>query len=53
MKDDVYKVKDGLSMTTMAGIKVGGNAVLPKHFAGGEETFNSLVESGRIVKAKA
>lgn len=43
-------VVDGKSIVTLGGIKVGGDEVESRHFAGGDETVADLIEKGYLEK---
>ena len=44
-----YRVAEGKSITTMAGIKGPGDVVEEKHVSGGEKTLAELKEKGYLV----
>lgn len=44
----VVVVAEGKSIVTLGGIKVGGDEVEPRHFAGGDETVAELIEKGYL-----
>lgn len=44
-----YRVAEGKSVTTMAGIKGPGELVEEKHVSGGEKTLIELKEKGYLV----
>ena len=50
-KGDEYLVADGKSVTSLKGIRGPGTPVEAKHFPGGQETLDDLIDRGLVVKS--
>ncbi|MEG1884833.1 MAG: hypothetical protein RR182_00995 [Alistipes sp.] len=44
-----YVVAPGKCITSLRGILVPGDVAEAEHFAGGQETFDTLIENGTLV----
>lgn len=50
MRAKTYVVREGLALTTLAGVISGGAVVKQELFSGGQEVFEQLIASGAIVE---